>query len=128
MAEEKSYCPWHEKQNFRLDNLESNTKAFEEQVDERFKNLQASFNTEIDKIASRFEAKIEELTKLYNSLNNTIIKIELMFTEIKKDLDKMIQEKETLKRDTRAGILYPTIASIISMILGIIVGKLTKGL
>jgi hypothetical protein len=40
----------------------------------------------------------------------------------------MIQEKETLKRDTRAGILYPTIASIISMILGIIVGKLTKGL
>lgn len=85
---------------------------------------------EIDTIKDRikyFEVKIEELTKLYNNLNTTIVKIELMFAEIKNDLDRMMQQKETSKRDVKSGILYPVISNVLGIITGIIIGKLVGG-
>jgi len=127
MAERELYCNAHEKTIYMIENLEKKVNLIDNQTDEKLNKLNSTLSNEMDKLTSRFEAKIEELTKLYNNLNNTIIKIELMFSEIKKDLDKMVNEKETLKRDTRTGILFPFFMSIISALVGIIIGKLIGG-
>jgi len=101
MNEEKNYNIQHEKALFEIDAIKDRIKYF--------------------------EVKIEELTKLYNNLNTTIVKIELMFTEIKNDLDRMMQQKETSKRDVKSGILYPVISNVLGIITGIIIGKLVGG-
>lgn len=124
MENDNKFCLHHDRNMLRLETLETNITKLEGQWDEKFKAFKDAFDSEIEKIVCKFEAKVDELMKMYNTLNLTITRIELMFNDIKKELDRLNENK----KDTKTKILYPVIVSTLSLIFGAIIGVIVGAL